>query len=55
MRDRHEKIERAHPGGREGRIGHGRVLNVKRRILREDVAVFDLIQISRVLAAMWML
>ena len=48
VRDRREHVERAHPARRERRVGDARILDVKGGILGEDVPVFDLVEVARV-------
>src|SRR5688572_18366816 len=49
MTHRRKKIQRAHALRRERRIGYARVLNVERRVLGENVLIFDLIQVPLII------
>ena len=43
VRHRRKHVERAHARGRQSRISHGGVLDVERRVVREDVPIFDFV------------
>ena len=44
MGDRNQRVERAHPFGRHGRIGHAGVVEIDREIGRQHAAAIDIVK-----------